>query len=205
MRKDDLLRIKARAGLIHMFVTIAFLIGAVVLIAGLLGLLFLIFASPERFAAVKGTIDWSLTFAVNESSNFYMSVPFKIIQPLDSSMFSAKYALIAYLFSFLLSFGLILYGIRQVENIATSIMSNDETPFDMNNAKSLKRLAYSIIIYTLASDMLATLLCALVTKIFAFNVSFDFLPGVIIGLIVLLIADIFRYGVFLQNEFDTTL
>lgn len=205
MRQDDLSKISTRATIFHMIITVIFVLGVVLFFAALFAIIFFLFASPDKFTAIKGNMNWSINYAVNNNSEFFIVIPFKIIQPLDSSMFSAKHALITYLFSFLISFALILYGIKQVANILKSTIK-DATPFNIDNAKSLKRLAYSIIIYSAATGILATFLCAVfVTGIYAFDLTSIHLSGVIIGGIILLIADIFRYGVFLQNEFDTTL
>lgn len=150
-------------------------------------------------------MDWSINFTLANGSHFFIIIPYKIIQPLDSSSFSAKYAIITYLISALLSLSLSLYGIKQILNILKSIVK-DISPFIMDNAKSLKKLAYTIITYSVVADILANILCsAFVIKIFTFDLSNIHLSGVLVGGLIFIIADIFQYGVYLQNEYDTTL
>ncbi|AGA69928.1 Protein of unknown function (DUF2975) [Desulfitobacterium dichloroeliminans LMG P-21439] len=205
MVQNDLLRVKNRAGLIHMLVSGALIIGVIIYIAALIAFVFFAFTSPDRFTAVKDNIEWTISFTFGDGAQFFTTIPYKIIQAIDSSRFSAKYAMLAYMGSFFVSFALILYGIKQLITISKSAYS-DETPFNVKNSKCLNRLAYSIIIYSATSKLIATLLCAIfATKIFAFDLSSVHFEGIIIGVIVLLISDIFRYGVYLQEEFDTTL
>ncbi|MPN53761.1 hypothetical protein SDC9_201427 [bioreactor metagenome] len=76
----------------------------------------------------------------------------------------------------------------------------------MNNAKSLKKIAYTIAIYSVSTEILAAILCsAFVTKIFTIDLLSIHWSGVIVGGLIFIVADIFQYGVFLQNEYDTTL
>jgi len=76
----------------------------------------------------------------------------------------------------------------------------------MKNVKRLKKLAYTIIIYSVVVDLLSSLLCSIfVTKIYNLDLSNIHLSGVLIGWLIIIISDIFKYGVFLQKEFDTTL
>lgn len=205
MNQENIRIIKKRAGFMYKLVKITFILGVILFLAVMLGSAFLIFASPEKFNAVKGNLDWSITYTLEKGSSFFINVPFKILQPLDSSRFSAKYAALTSLFSLLINLSLILFGIKQVSNILNST-SKDLTPFIRDNAKSLKKLACSIIIYSLASDILASLLFSIfVTHIFSINLSNIHLSGLLVGGLIYLIGEIFTYGIFLQNEFDTTL
>lgn len=205
MVQKDIRRIKSRANIIHKIVQSIFFLGVMIVFAGLVASIFFFFASPEKFNAVKGNLNWSINYTLDNGSSFFSVIPFKIIQPLDSSMFSAKYALITYMLSSLFGLSLILYGIKQIVNILKST-ATDITPFIMDNAKSLKKLAYSIIIYSLVSDILSNILCSvLVTKIFFVDLSNIHLIRVLVGVLIFIIAEIFQYGVYLQNEYDTTL
>lgn len=205
MSQENIKIIKKRASKIHMVIKVIFILGVILFVAVLTVSVVLFFASPERFNAVKGNLDWRITYKLAKGSSFFINIPFKIIQPLDSSMFSAKYAGLTGLFSLLISLSFILYGINQVANILKST-AHDITPFIMDNVKSLKKLAYSIIIYAVAVDILSSLICSIfVTEIFSLDLSNIHLSGVLVGGLILFIADIFKYGVFLQKEFDTTL
>jgi len=205
MIQKDIERIKSRANIIHKIIKFIFFLGVMIFFAGLVASILFFFASPEKFNAVKGNLNWSINYTLDNGSKFFIVIPFKIIQPLDSSMFSAKYAIITYLLSSLFGLCLILYGIKQIVNILKST-ARDITPFIMDNAKSLKKLAYSIIIYSLVSDILSNILCSIfVTKIFFIDLSNIHLIRVLVGVLIFVIAEIFQYGVYLQNEYDTTL
>jgi ABC-type methionine transport system permease subunit len=205
MIQDNITVIKKRARTIHKVIKVIFFIGVIIFFVALVAGVFLFLASPERFSAVKGSLNWHISYNLTNGSSFFIDIPFKIMQPLDSSMFSAKYAVLASLISLLIKESLILYGINQVANILKSTV-NDITPFIMNNVKSLRKLAYSIIIYSVAADILSSILFSVfVTRIFLLDLSNIHLSGVLTGGLILVIADIFKYGVFLQKEFDTTL
>lgn len=205
MSQDNILIIKKRASTIQKVIKLIFILGVILFLAALIASVFLFFASPDRFNAVKGNLDWNITYNLANGSSFFINIPFKIIQPLDSSMFSAKYAALIGLFSLLITLSFGLYGINQVANILKST-AKDITPFIMGNVKSLKQLAYSIIIYSVAVDLLSNLLSSIfITEILSLDLSNIHLSGVLIGGLIFVIADIFKYGVFLQKEFDTTL
>lgn len=204
MNQDSIRNIKGRASTMQKILKFIFFIGVILSFAILIGSVVMFFASPERFNAVKGNMDWSINYKLNNGPFFFINVPYKIIDHLNS-MWSAKYAAMTSLFSMFISICLPLYGIKQVLNILKST-ANDISPFIMDNVRSLKRLAYTIIIYSAALDLLRSLLCSIfVTKIYPIDLSNIHLSGVLIGGLIFVIADIFKYGVFLQKEFDTTL
>lgn len=205
MIEKNIDRIKQRANIVHKVITAIFILGILIILAGLIASIFLFFTSPDRYTAVKGNLNWSIRYSVENNSYFSIYIPFKVMQPLDSSMFSAKNAFITYLISALLGISLSLYGIKQILNILKST-TKDITPFIMENAKNLKKLAYTIIIYSLATDLISNILCsAFVIKIFTFELSNIHLSGVLFGGLIFIIAEIFQYGIYLQNEYDTTL
>ena len=202
--QDNIRSIKKRANNIQGVIDFFSIILIILVVAIFIALVFVFVASPERFNAVKGSLDWNVTYKLTNDSSFFINIPFKIIQPIGS-MFSAKYAALTGLFTIFINLSFVLYGINQVGNILKST-ANDITPFIMKNVKRLKKLAYTIIIYSVVVDLLSSLLCSiLVTKIYNLDLSNIHLSGVLIGWLILIISDIFKYGVFLQKEFDTTL
>lgn len=203
--QDNIRSIKKRANNIQGVIDFFSIILIILVVAIFIALVFVFVASPERFNAVKGSSDWNVTYKLTNDSSFFINIPFKIIQPTGSSMFSAKYAALTGLFTIFINLSFVLYGINQVANILKST-ANDITPFIMKNVKRLKKLAYTIIIYSVVVDLLSSLLCSIfVTKIYNLDLSNIHLSGVLIGWLILIISDIFKYGVFLQKEFDTTL
>ncbi|MDR3602351.1 MAG: DUF2975 domain-containing protein [Desulfosporosinus sp.] len=204
MSQDNISIIKKRADKIQKVIALIFILGVILFFAALIGFVVLFFASSEKFNAVRGNLDWSINYELAKSSSFFITIPHKIL-PISTSRFSAKYAGLTSLFSLLINLSFTLYGIKQVGNILKS-MANDITPFIMDNVKRLNKLAYIIIIYSVAVDILSNLFVSIfVTKIFFLDLSNIHLSGVLVGGLILVIADIFKYGVFLQKEFDTTL
>lgn len=205
MSQDNIRIIKKRASTIQKLIKVILIIGVIFSFAILISCVVLFFASSERFNAVKGNLDWSMNYKLTNGSSFFINIPFKIMQPLNASMFIAKNAAITSLFALLINTSLMLYGLKQIANILNST-ANDITPFIMDNVKSLKKLAYTIILSSAAVDLLSSLLFTLfVTNIVSLNLATIHLSGVLVGGLILVIADIFKYGVFLQQEFDTTL
>lgn len=202
--QDNIRSIKKSANNIQGVIDFFSIILIILVVAIFIAIVFVFVASPERFNAVKGSLDWNVTYKLTNDSSFFINIPFKIIQPIDS-MFSAKYVALTGLFTIFINLSFVLYGIKQVANILKST-ANDITPFIMKNVKRLKKLAYTIIIYSVVVDLLSSLLCSIfVTKIYNLDLSNINLSGVLIGWFILIISDIFKYGVFLQKEFDTTL
>lgn len=141
MIQKEIGRIRSRTNIIHKIVKFIFFLGLMIFFAGLVASILFFFVSPEKFNAVKGNLNWSINYTLDNGSTFFTVIPFKIIQPLDSSLFSAKSAIITYLLSSLFGLSLILYGIKKIVKILEST-ARDITPFIMDNAKSLKKLAY---------------------------------------------------------------
>ena len=205
MSKENITNIKKRARTIHNFISVILLIGVIIFIGVFIAVVFSIIASPERFTAVKGDLNWHVSYNLSNSSSFFIDIPYKIMQPIDTPMFSAKYAAISSLLSILIKVSITLFGLYQVVNILKYPL-NDLTPFIMHNVKRLKKLAFSIIVYSVVADILSSILFSpLVTRVYMLNLSNIHLSGVLVGGLILVIADIFKYGVYLQNEFDTTL
>ena len=205
MSQDNIRIIKTRASTIQGVISFFSIILIILVVANFIALVLVFVASPERFNAVKESLAWNVAYKLTNGFSFFLKIPFTKIQPIDISLFNAKYAAIATLFSTFTSISLISYGIKQVSNILNSTV-NDITPFIMDNVKSLKKLAYTIIIYSVAVDFISGILFSIfVTKIFILNISNIHLSGVLPGILIFVIAEIFKYGVFLQKEFDTTL
>ena len=203
MSKDNIILIKKRAYTIEKVLKLIFKLAIILFFTGLIVLVIIFFALPERFNAVRGNLNWHITYDFINGSSFFIDIPFKFIQPLDSNVFNAKHAVLISVISILLKESLVLYGLNQVVKILCSI-SNEFPPFTMDNVERLKKLSYSIVIYSVAADILSNVLYSIfVTKIFVLDLSNIHLSGVLIGGLILVIADIFKYGVYLQNELDT--
>ncbi|MEL1136645.1 DUF2975 domain-containing protein [Desulfitobacterium sp. THU1] len=205
MKQDSVINMQKRARIIKSILLLIFVIGIILLFAALIVALFLFFAPEQGFTAEKGNMDWFIAYNSSNGAAFGIFVPFSIIQPLNISRFDPKSAFLTYLVSSAILNIVFLYGLKQVMNILNSIIKKT-TPFNIDTVNSLKKIALSIIIYSVALDPIKNLLgSAFVTKIFTFDFSNIHISGVLVAVIVYIIADIFKYGMYLQDEVDTTL
>jgi hypothetical protein len=85
-------------------------------------------------------------------------------------------------------------------------MLSGSSPFILANAARLRRLGIAVILYSLLAKLvLNILICLVVTHIFSINLGGISLIGIIIGILVLFVSEIFRYGALLQEEHDLTI
>ena len=163
------------------------------------------FMPVENFEAIKGVRQWSLTVHVTTNHSLSISVPFTILQPVSGDMINAKSAYLTFSFSYIMTlFPALMFGIRQLRDILFSTV-NDETPFTLENIGAFKHIAYVVIAYSLVVKPLRSILgCIFVTKIFSLTVDIP-IEGILVGILVLILSEIFKYGVYLQYEYDTTL
>jgi hypothetical protein len=206
MYQNNIIIIKKRARVFQIIMKLILVCGIVVLLATFFIAIVLLFASEERFNAVKGNLNWFVEYKINETKSLGVYIPYEIIQPLNENLLNSKSALITYLFSkSIIYIPLILYSVKQITDILSSIV-NDKTPFIMDNTRRFTKLAYTIIIYSIVPDIIFSLLCWIfVTKRFLINLSTIQLSSILLGGFLLLFAELIKYGAFLQEEFDTTL
>ncbi|KLU64387.1 hypothetical protein DEAC_c35890 [Desulfosporosinus acididurans] len=209
MSRDNLESLQKRAGSIHIVMEIIFVIGAIIFVAAMIGFIYFFFAPQDKFNVVKGTIDWSITYRLTGSSSFFINMPLNILQPLENSMVVAKHAFLTSMFLLLVKVSLIIYGVKQAADFLNSI-ANDKAPYVIRNVKRIKKIAYVLIFYSVAVDILSCLLYLIfVTKIFTLDLANVHLSGILSGVLsggfILVIADLFKYGVFLQDEFNAKL
>lgn len=182
----------------------AITVGAcIILIALLIVIIWASFLPQDIFHADRGVAHWLIR--IDESAQSAL-IPFEILQPISTERFQAKSAFIFYtLFKTLIFMVVFLYGLKQIKNILQSIAFS-YTPFTIQNAKWLKRISFIIIGYALFGDLIVNLLITLfVTGIFSIAISIFNILGLIIGVLLLIISQVFLYGAYLQEEFDTTL
>ncbi|MDP4178037.1 MAG: DUF2975 domain-containing protein [Bacillota bacterium] len=198
--------LKTRVKVTQSILKLIFIVGILTLILAILFIITLSFTSKDNFNISKLENGWYLTYNLSKVSFLSFSVPYRIIQPVDNSLINAKLAFLIYLLSRILIYlSASLYGIKQIINILTSTI-NDYSPFNKSNIKSLKKLAFLIIGFSIIADLLLDIICCLfVTRIFLIDLSNISIYGIFIGFLILIISDIFEYGVYLQNENDTLL
>ncbi|ADU32090.1 DUF2975 domain-containing protein [Evansella cellulosilytica] len=181
--------------------------GGVVLFIAAMGLLIWASFSPaEAFVAEKGVAHWSVSASIFGQGMFRAIIPFSILQPLTIDMFQVKAAFITFfLFRTLTFFPLFLYGVVQLQKIFYSIRETN-TPFSAEIASRLRNISYVIILYALIADLFINIaITTFVTNILYIDLLNVSISGLTVGVLVLIISHIFRYGSYLQDEFDTTL
>jgi len=164
------------------------------------------FKPADQFFAEKGIAHWSFSVTLSSTSSRSVLVPFVQFQPINPESFSPKAAYLVSSFTVItLAFATYLYSIRQIRHIIKSLKLGI-SPFRYENVVHLKRLGIAIILYSLFSKLILNVLYILIVDIpFAINLSGISLQGIFIGVLVLIIAEVFRHGVYLQEEHDTTL
>ena len=160
----------------------------------------------EMFSAVKGIAHWSFSVPISETATKSVMFPFTYFQPISPNMFNAKSAyLVVSLTNTILAFCAYIYSIDQIRYITGNILSGG-SPFSLANAARLRRLGIVVILYSfLAKLVLNILICLFVTRILSINLGGISLIGIIIGILVLFVSEIFKYGALLQEEHDLTL
>lgn len=100
-----------------------------------------------------------------------------------------------------------LFMIIQLKGIIKFV--RNKQPFSKTCIKYIQYLAYGIIIYSLIDGVLGSILDFLFVRTFQLSeqeITFQFDFGLVIpGLLILLLSNIFKYGAYLQEEYDSTL
>ncbi|KOP66968.1 hypothetical protein AMS62_18275 [Bacillus sp. FJAT-18019] len=159
----------------------------------------------ELFSAEKGIMHWFFSVPLSDTVTKSVMVPFTYFQPINPDKFDAKKAyLVVSLTNTVLVFWAYLYSIGKIRLIIGSILSGI-SPFSLANAARLRRLGIAVIFYSLLAKLILNILiCLLVTRIFSINLGSISLIGIIIGILVLFVSEIFKYGALLQEEHDST-
>jgi len=198
----------ARASIRQLYAILQILFwGGILIYAVLMAVdIWYIFKPANQFSAERGIAHWSFSVTLSPTLSRSVIVPFVQFQPINPETFSSKAAyLVTNITVITLGFATYLYSIRQISHIIKSLKQGI-SPFRYENVVYLKRLGIAIILYSLFSKLLLNVLYILIVDIpFAINLSGISLQGIFIGILVLIIAEVFKHGVYLQEEHDTTL
>lgn len=99
---------------------------------------------------------------------------------------------------------LVNFGLKKLTHLTQDVLNN-ESPFQLKHIKSFRKFAFIVMLYsTLGKTVLCILFSIFVTGFM--SVTFDFMwSGVFFGILGYVFSDIAEYGLFLQDEYDTTL
>lgn len=139
----------------------------------------------------------SFTSSHNISKNILHLVPIRMINIKAAIILDS---LINLVFLILL----VNIGLKKLVVLTKNILNN-ESPFQLKHIKSLRQFSLIIILYsTLKSTILGILFSIFVID--SINITLDFMwSGIFIGILGYIFSDITEYGLFLQDEYDTTL
>jgi len=177
---------------------------------GLIALIYMFSIPDSAISFERGIRGWiySVNMPLGIGSAFFGltgEIPKAILQFLPLDMINIRAAIIVdSLISKILLFIISIIGLKKINNL-TSDMLNNKTPFQEKHIHSLRRLSYVILLYsTLGNTLLSILTSIFVTDIFLVTVVFSW-TGILIGVLGYVFSDITEYGLFLQDEYDTTL
>ncbi|ERJ12061.1 DUF2975 domain-containing protein [Haloplasma contractile] len=142
----------------------------------------------------------SLTF------DFNSAVEINASELIDQDI-NLKSVVLATCFSIPVIFGLVAVILHYLSRILSSL--KDNTPFTNENVKSLKVIAWSIIISSVLVPAVETFIFTMIihsTGIEQLDSVFSIdLTALFVGFLLLILSHIFNYGTYLQKEYDQTL
>jgi hypothetical protein len=133
------------------------------------------------------------------------SIPSNLLQLIPIDMINVNAAIIINsIINIMLLLLLVIVGLKKLINLTNDIL-NGKSPFQLKHIRSLRTFSFVIILYsTLGNTLLCILFSIFVTGFM--SITFDFIwSGVFIGIIGYIFSDITEYGLFLQDEYDSTL
>lgn len=172
------------------------------------------FATPllpdEAITFKKGVREWfysvDLPIGIGSASFFIQrSIPHTILQFIPIEMINVTAAIIIdSIINLILLLLLINTGLKKLMNLTNDIL-NGKTPFQLRHIRSLRIFSFIIVLYsTLGNTLLCILFSIFVTGFISITLDFMW-SGVFIGIIGFIFSDITEYGLFLQDEYDSTL
>jgi len=169
-------------------------------LTALIGLVLVIFPGVfSAFAEAYGSSKGKMVIELNDMLRYS-------IAPNNAIVENMKPAYLVIVFGAAISGFIIAPFLYQLKSILKS--AEDNRPFEAGNAKRLSRMGMLIILYSIVCRLgkyftLKVMLDAVRIPGISLNFSID--TGWIMGLLLFILAGIFRYGSYLQDEYDATL
>ena len=175
----------------------------------ILGILFVVmliggivsfYLSADQFQLEIGVSHWKITAQISNYFSLFADIPFHILQSTTFAFHTKTAFLIFHFAKSIVTFAAIICVIYLVKKIVISFSEN--SPFTPQNVKRVQIIGYIIIGYFGLVDLLVSLCLNIFVmdniSIYLFGV---FRPlGLGLGFLLLLLAKVFQYGVFLQNK-----
>ncbi|GAF66137.1 hypothetical protein BTS2_3037 [Bacillus sp. TS-2] len=167
-----------------------------------------LFLPEVAFTATKGVAHWELNIGMLGSFSFSLLVPFSLLPTTMPYpyMFEVKTAFITYLLSNQLVYTPLLFYVLHLVTTFINHMMDSESPFHFEAVAQLKRIAFVVIAYSIFGLFMVNLAINIfVTHSLNISLMNFHYVGLLIGLFLLAVYHLFRYGVYLQEDVDTTL
>jgi len=161
-------------------------------------------ADIEHFTFQDGFSDFVISFKHNDTITTHIIIPRTMIALGNYSNYKLI-GILYYVMKQLPSSLLVLLGIYNIKQLIKPPITG-KTPFTMCSVKNIRIIGLCVLIYYLFIDMFCNIIfSALITKVHFYSYSNIHIEGLFLGLIIFVIAEIFKQGIYLQEEFDTTL
>lgn len=185
-----------------------FTIFGVVFVGGLLVGAIVVPEQTVNSILVKGTVSASINFEAME---------IELADKVAENIQYVKKDVVKLLFAATIYMGILLFIVVQVRKLLGSLSSG--VIFTIANSKKIEWIAYSILLLSLTVGVFSTYISYTIGHLTNFDtllLSTDWVAGVnyqfsginwtllFTGLIIWTIARVFRYGAFLQDEYDAT-
>jgi len=177
---------------------------------GLIALSFIFKIPDSAISFERGIRGWiySVSMPLGIGTAFFRisgEIPKSILHFIPIHMINIRAAIVVdFLISHIVPFIIIIIGLRETGNLTTDMLNN-KTPFQAKHIHSLRKISYIVLLYsTLGNTLICILISIFAADYFSVTVVFSWI-GVLIGVLGYIFSDITEYGLFLQDEYDTTL
>lgn len=163
-----------------------------------------ILADLEQYTIQEGFVDLTVSLKHNDELSTSVNIP-RIMITLGNYTNFRLLTILYYVMKQLPSSLLVLLGVYNINQLIKPLIKR-KTPFTMKSVKSIRIIGLCVIIYYLFIDMFCNIIFSTyITKVHHYSYSNIHINGLFLGLIIFVIAEIFKHGIYLQEEFDTTL
>lgn len=198
MEINDFTKMKKVASILKTILHVLFWMSLVLIFLLVVGEIVIAILPKDNFVLSKFYVG-DLDFAIGGMLRFELSEEL-------AETINLKKLLMIMIPSIMLSVGLFAIIIREIKLILISVIV--DRPFDENNSKSLYRMSIALIIASFLIKISESILFVEVSSIMGVN-DFDasYIPKLTMlamGIFLLILSNVFKYGNYLQNEFDQT-
>lgn len=194
---------------LHSILKFIYYVLIVIAILGIISYIAFPFLPDSAISFEQGIRGWvyyvNVPLIGSVSTSLTGDIPNNILQFVSIEKINVSAAIIINsLISDTLFFIILILGLKKLLNLTAAMLKN-ETPFQLKYIKSLRHFSYIILLYSTLSNTVLSLLNSLfVVNFFYFTFDFKW-SGVLFGIVGYIFSDITEYGLFLQDEYDSTL